>query len=132
MQRLQFPLTLGSFKKSLDVGREYVEKLLSSRMLKGKGEEAKKIGEILTTGYADHNRCIPIEEARELGLHASELQGEGLDKVWEIHKLDSEKKSIIQEKQQQELQNHLEELKQIPPELIDMLPPTSTTPETGE
>ncbi len=32
MQRLQFPLTLGSFKKSLDVGREYVEKLLSSRM----------------------------------------------------------------------------------------------------
>jgi hypothetical protein len=27
MQRLQFPLTLGSFKKSLDIGKQYLEKL---------------------------------------------------------------------------------------------------------
>jgi hypothetical protein len=31
LQRLQFPLTLGSFKTSLDVGKVYLERVLSTR-----------------------------------------------------------------------------------------------------
>jgi hypothetical protein len=31
LNRLQFPLTLGSFRKSLDVGKEYMRELLSTR-----------------------------------------------------------------------------------------------------
>ena len=120
MQRLQFPLTLGSFKKSLDVGREYVEKLLSSRMLKGDDEKAKKIGEVLTTGYADHSRCITIGETQELGLRASEIEGDALEIVWKIHKLNREKENLIIKERQAKLK---EQLKDIPPELLEALPP---------
>ena len=43
LQRLQFPLTLGSIKKSLDIGQQYVEKLLLTRMLKGDPKKMKKL-----------------------------------------------------------------------------------------
>ena len=119
MQRLQFPLTLGSFKKSLDVGREYVEKLLSSRMLKGRDDKAKKIGEVLTTGYADHGRCITIGETQELGVSAREIEGDALDIVWEIHKLNKEKENLILQKEQVKLKD---QLKNLPPELLEALP----------
>ena len=122
MQRLQFPLTLGSFKKSLDVGREYVEKLLSSRMLQGHGDKAKEIGKELTSGYADHSWCITIGEAQELGLNAHELEGDALDIVWNIHKLNREKEDLIRQEKQEKLKD---QLKDIPPGLLDMLPPGS-------
>ena len=119
MQRLQFPLTLGSFKKSLDVGREYVEKLLSSRMLKGHEERAKNIGKVLTTGYADHSWCITIGEAQELGLDAQEIEGQTLDIVWQIHKLNREKDDLIRRDEQAKLR---EQLKNLPPELLKLVP----------
>ena len=119
MQRLQFPLTLGSFKKSLDVGREYVEKLLSSRMLKGHDDKASKIGEMLTTGYADHGRCITIGETQELGLKALELEENALNIVWKIHKLNKEKENLILQEKQAKLKD---QLKDLPPELLDALP----------
>ena len=123
-QRLQFPLTLGSFKKSLDLGREYVEKLLSSRMLIAKehSNKAKEIGEVLTTGYADHSWCITIEEAKKLGLKAREIEGEQLDLVWEIHKLNKKKENLIRQEKQANLKD---QLKDLPPELLDALPPGS-------
>ena len=110
MQRLQFPLTLGSFKKSLDVGRDYVEKLLGSRMLKDNETVAKRIGEVLTTGYADHSWCITSGEAHDLGLKTSELQGDALDTVWEIHKLDSERQRLERERAERRVRKQLKDL----------------------
>ena len=63
LQRLQFPLTLGSFKKLLDLGKDYLENLLTSRMLIGNENQVQSITDALTTGYADHSWCITIEEA---------------------------------------------------------------------
>lgn len=120
MQRLQFPLTLGSFKKLLDVGREYVEKLLSSRMLKENEPRAKHIGEVLTTGYADHSWCITIEEAQELGLKAREIEGTVLDLVWRIHKLNRERNELRRQNEQAKLR---EKLKGLPPGLLETVQP---------
>ena len=127
VQRLQFPLTLGSFKKSLDVGREYVEKLLSSRMFNGEGDKAKKISAELTTGYADHSSCITVSEAQKLSLKAHEIEGDALDIVWKIHKLSKEKENLIRQKEQAKLKD---QLKDLPSELLDGLPPGPMGTET--
>ena len=120
LQRLQFPLTLGSFKKSLDLGMEYVERLLSSRMLLGDKDKAKEIGEVLTTGYADHSWCITIGEARELGLNVCEIEGKSLDIVWKMHKLNREKEALIRKEEQEKLKDQLKDLH---PGLLDASPP---------
>ena len=118
INRLQFPLTLGSIKKSLDVGREYVERLLLSRMLKENKEAVEKIGKRLTTGYADHSWCITIDEAQEMGLKVSEIKDESLDIVWKIHKLNREKSDLISQESEDKLKA---KLKDLPPELLDAL-----------
>lgn len=118
INRLQFPLTLGSIKKSLDVGREYVEKLLSSRMLKESKNTVEKIGKRLTTGYADHSWCITIDEAQEMGLKVREIKDESLNVVWKIHKLNREKSDLISQESRDELKK---KLKDLPPELLDAL-----------
>ena len=115
MQRLQFPLTLGSFKKSLDVGREYVEKLLTSRMLKSNEAKAKEIGKELTTGYADHSWCITMDEASALGLRSAELTGAELDVVWQMHKLDSERQRVLTARTEKRVR---EQLKNLPREIL--------------
>ena len=120
IQRLQFPLTLGSFKKLLEVGQEYVERLLSSRMLKDDLQSAKKIGKELTTGYADHNWCITIDEAVEIGLNATEIEGECLDTVWQIHRLHREKEMLISADNEQKMR---EKMKDLPADLQDILSP---------
>lgn len=124
IQRLQFPLTLGSFKKLLEVGQEYVERLLSSRMLKGDPEKAQKIGKKLTTGYADHSWCITIEEAVEIGLNVAEMEGDCLDVVWQIHRLHREKEDLISAENKQKMR---EKMKDLPPDLQDIL-----SPDVGE
>ena len=123
LQRLQFPLTLGSFKKSLDLGRDYVKKLLSTRMLKGQDEVVEKIAKVLTTGYADHSWCITIGETQELGLKTSELEGDSLEIVWEIHKLNKEKETLILKQRKKKLE---EQLKDLSPEILDKLSSGST------
>lgn len=120
IQRLQFPLTLGSFKKLLEVGQEYVERLLSSRMLKDDPQSAKKIGRELTTGYADHSWCITIDEAVEIGLNATEIEGECLDTVWQIHRLHREKEMLISADNEQKMR---EKMKDLPADLQDILSP---------
>jgi len=130
LERLQFPLTLGSFKKSLDIGKEYLKRLLSTRMLDGENKEAKatEIAATLTEGYADHGYCIDADEARHIGLLVEDLEGELLDICWDIHKLGRERESIrsVQKRQQME-----ELLKNLPPELRDKLPDfLQTTPTT--
>ena len=120
LQRLQFPMTLGRFKKSLELGRDYLKKLLTSRMLQHDDTKAIDISERLTTGYADHSWSITINEAQELGLVAHNIDEELLDIVWKIHKLNREKR----EKEKQENSKKIrQELKKIPPELLKNLPP---------
>jgi len=120
IERLQFPLTLGSFKKSLDIGRQYLIKLLSTRMLKGSPEKAADVAKQLTEGYADHGYCIDVEEARAIGLRAEELPAEQLDVVWKIHRLARQKRELERARKDKELRKRI---KEIPPELLDRLPP---------
>lgn len=120
LKRLQYPITLGGFRSSVNIGKEYVTKLLSSRMLKGKKE--KKIEEIavkLTSGYADHGYCIDVEETKSLGLTAEELSGDQLDIVWKIHQLAKQRRELEQEEREREV---VDKLKDLPPEIRDKLP----------
>lgn len=123
MERLQFPLTLGSFKKSLDIGKQYLVNLLSSRMLASK-ENGKNlsidIANRLTEGYADHGFCINVDEAKNIGLDAKELDGEELDIVWEIHQLNFQKRRLEEKIRGEEI---MKQLKELPPAILDKLPP---------
>ena len=123
LERLQFPLTLGSFKKSLDIAEQYLINLFETGKigLGGKKVEAKKIASHLTRGYADHGYCIKIDEVRAMGLNASELTGEGLDVVWEIHRLYSQKRKIQEKTREEEV---MSKIKDLPPKLLDKLPPS--------
>lgn len=120
MERLQWPLTLGSFRKSLDIGRQYLTKLLSSRMVKGDHRTATEISTRLTTGYADHGFCINVDEAKEIGLNAQEISGDVLDIVWEIHRLNGKKRKIQERIKKKEM---MKQLKEIPPAILEKLPP---------
>ncbi len=118
LQRLQFPLTLGSFKKLLDLGNDYLENLLTSRMLIDQQEEIKSITTALTTGYADHSWCITSEEAQKIGLVVEEIEGNQLDIVWEIHNLNKQKEKLVRADKQKKM---MEQFKDLPPNLIDEL-----------
>lgn len=121
MQRLQFPLTLGSFKKSLDIGRQYTIKLLKTRMLKTEenNEKAETIAHRLTEGYANHGYCIDIEEAKTIGLNVKELSGNELDIIWRIHKLYRKMTELKRKRKEKEM---TERIKSLPPELLDKIP----------
>lgn len=130
MQRLQFPLTLGSFKKLLEVSQEYLEKLLSSRMLKDEPENARKIGKELTTGYADHSSCITVEEAGKIGLKAVEIEGDCLNVVWKIHELHREREWLIARDNERKMKK---KMKNLPAGLQNIFPsdPTEETQKEG-
>ena len=86
MERLQFPLTLGSFIKSLEVSEQYLSKLLKTRMFSTNRKTAKvqAIARRLAKEYADHGFCINIDEAMSIGLKVKELDGKELDIIWNI------------------------------------------------
>ncbi len=119
LNRLQYPMTLGNFKKSLDLGKDYLEKLLTSRMLKDDNPTANRIATSLTMGYADHGWCIKADEAKELGLRVEELTGNDLDIVWDLHKL-HKKLNLLEENKIRE--KNLAAIKELPPELFKDLP----------
>jgi hypothetical protein len=121
MERLQFPLTLGSFKKSLEVGEQYLVKLLETRMLAPgtrKQADPRAIGRRLTEGYADHGFCINVDEANGIGLNAIDLKGEEQDVVWEIYRLNTEKRQLQKKIRGDEV---MEMLKDLPPDLLEKL-----------
>lgn len=67
--KLPAPMLLGEHLKSLETGKDYLEKLLSARMFKGEPvEHVQEIAEKLVTGYPDHGYCIDYKEASEIGL----------------------------------------------------------------
>lgn len=118
VDRLQFPLTLGSFKQSLELSKQYLTKLLSTGMLSSQPEKAAEVAKQLSEGYADHGFCINLEEARELGLTATEIPADQLDIVWEIHVVDARRSELIQEREQKRMR---EILKDLPPGILDRL-----------
>ena len=100
LQRLQFPLTLGGFIKSLELGKQYTEKLLSSRMLKDDPQTAGEISRRLVEGYSAHSFCINIDEVRELGLTLEDMSSDQLEIVWKIHKMGRLRIDLISEERQ--------------------------------
>ena len=130
LRRLQFPITLGSFKKSLEVGKQYATKLLESRMHKDNAGLASEIASRLVEGYADHGFCINFDEADSLGLVVNRLSEEQLKLVWNIHKLAKRKSELRAAQRKKEM---LERLKELPPSLIDGLSPelVSEGPRSG-
>ena len=136
LKRLQFPLTLGSIEKSIEIAQQYLLRLLITRMLKGNDVITKTISEKLTTGYADHGYCINSDEAKSLGLKVYDLNENQLNIVWDIHKLSKEKNKIETKMKREKMANLI---KEIPPELLNSIPsdiknkiiPTKS-PSTGE
>ena len=121
LQRLQFPMTLGSFKKTLDLSKQYLGALLSTRMLRGRTDEAQEAARLLTEGYSNHGYCINLAECQKIGLEAVEIEEPQLGMVWEIHDLSSRRLEL---KREMQIRDKLEELH---PNLLDDL-----SPEEGE
>jgi hypothetical protein len=87
LERLQFPLALGSIVSSPKVSEEYLARTLRLQKAERSPEEVNAIAEKLVYGYADHRFCIRHDEAREIGLPVRLLEGEMHDLVWKIHRL---------------------------------------------
>ena len=118
MERLQFPLTLGSFMKSLEISEQYLTKLLRTRMFEEKPDEAKIISQKLAKEYADHGFCINIDEAKSIGLKVAPLEEEELTIVWKLYKLNEEKQKLQEQIKAKEIKKSIEGL---PPEIRDKL-----------
>lgn len=120
IDRLQFPLTLGSFLKSLEVGERYVKQLLLARMFKDMDEtEAEKksieIAKRLSTDYADHGYCVKATEGKKMGLRIQSIDESQIDLIMEIYTLYDEKGKI---KNAIEKESMMEKIKGLPPDLI--------------
>lgn len=120
IERLQFPLTLGSFLKSLEVGERYVKQLLLARMFKemNESEAEKKSSEIakrLSTDYADHGYCVKATEGKKMGLKIQNIDDGQIDLIMEIYSLYDEKRKI---KDAIKRKSIMEKIKEIPPNLI--------------
>ena len=77
------PLMLGEYLKSLEMAKEYISKLLVARMMKDSPDKAEGVAEKLVTGYTDHNYCIDLTEARNIGLNAT-VNDQSLDETMEM------------------------------------------------
>jgi len=121
VERLQFPITLGGFVKSSEIGQQYVRKLLETRMLSDLEAEGKpgEIAKKLATGYANHGFCINVDEAQSLGLKVSELKEDELDVSWELHRLNKKKQRIQKEMHRDDV---MDSMKNLPPGLLEKLP----------
>ncbi len=124
LQRLQFPLTLGGIKKSLEVGKQYLVKLLTTRMFSGEEAEnqAKAIGQALVENYTDHGFCIDIDEAMSIGLRVRELEPDEFKLVWSLYKLNGHKEEL----ERQVRENQMEELLKNFPEIMKAVPKIKT------
>lgn len=124
MERLQFPLTLGTFSKSLEVAEQYLVSLLKTRKLlgsKNRAIDAKKIAKHLSRDFSGHGVCIGINEVKDLGLNVTKLEGDELNIVWKIHKLNREKQNIRKKMEKKSLEGMM---KGLPPGILEKLPPS--------
>lgn len=122
VKRLQFPMTLGSYKKLLDVGQDYSRRLLESRMFrpkKGVDSQADMIAKRLVGGYPDHGCCIHSEEANAMGMRVEVPTGPKLDAIWSINGLIRRKDKLEDERKKLDM---MKAIRNLPPELLDRLP----------
>ncbi len=119
LERLQFPLTLGRYRSFLNVGKEYLSKLLTSRMIPDNCELVESIAKQITTGYADHAYCLGVQEARELGLIVEEMSDKQESNAWDLFRLWEQRSIAEKTKREEEVK---ERLKNLPQEILDSLP----------
>ncbi len=79
------PWLIGDYEKSLKASHQYAEALLSRYMLKDNPSRVRQVTEALTEGYFSHGYPIGRYEAKELGLHVTEAEGELWDIIWELY-----------------------------------------------
>ena len=118
LQRLQFPLTLGGFQRSLEIGKEYIRRLLTSRMFKGadeSNEKAKAVAERLVEGYADHAFCIDAEEAKRIGLTINPIPDDDFNDSWAVLRLLKEKDKIQHEENEKKMAELMRDMQQSSP-----------------
>jgi len=96
LDRLHFPLSLGSIIGAPKMSKEYLVRTLRMQKTERTPEEVNAIAERLVYGYTDHGFCIHYDEARELGLPVRLLEGEMHDLVWKIHRLSVMKKDLAE------------------------------------
>ena len=106
LRRLQFPITLGGFIKSLEHGRQYAQKLLASRMLKDDLKAAEEISRKLVEGYSAHSFCINIDEVRELGLTLEDMSSDQLEIVWKIHEMERLRLALTTESRRRDVEEN--------------------------
>ena len=123
LRRLQFPITLGGFIKSLEHGRQYAQKLLSSRMLKDNLKAAEEISRRLVEGYSAHSFCINIDEVRELGLTLEDMSSDQLEIVWKIHEMERLRLALTSEERRRDAEENPAESEP---------PPDAETGETND
>lgn len=122
VERLQFPLTLGSFKQSLELSKQYLEKLLATRMLKDNREQAEATARRLSEAYADHGFCINLEEAGDLSLTVRPIPDDQLRIAWSIHEVDKRRIELIQEREREKT---LDMLKNMPHDVLGDMGPAA-------
>lgn len=83
-ERLPDPLSLGEALKSLETGKDYLRKLLVSRMFAGDSEKAAAVAEQLVLGYPDHGYCIDFKEAQDIGLVVQEVPDNQRDALYDL------------------------------------------------
>jgi hypothetical protein len=115
LHRLQFPLTLGGFTRSLELGEGYIKKLLKSRMFSSLSEEdritkADRVASTLVRSFEDHGYCVEIDEARSMGLCVKELNGKHFDHSWEIYRLNDKVAELRALQKKQEMSELLKNL----------------------
>ncbi len=120
VNRLQFPMTLGGIMKSLEIGKNYLSKLLSLGMFKeNKNGEVSLIAEKLSRGYCDHGFCINLDEAKSIGLKVFEIEKGDLDLVWEIYDSHRKKEKLKRKVNKEEMLNEIKDLPEGIRKLID-------------
>lgn len=128
-ERLPDPLSLGEALKSLETGKDYLRKLLVSRMFAGDSEKAAAVAEQLVLGYPDHGYCIDFKEAQDIGLVVQEVPDNqrdalydlmyGYKKIWDVFELAMSRKDD-NESSVSEAMRPLIDLKQVVHEVIDI------------
>jgi hypothetical protein len=88
--------------------------------------EPIKIAKCLSREYADHGFCINLNEAKNIGLNACELEGELLDVTWDIYTNYKQKDKLKRDRRNESLEKLINSL---PPEMLDKLRKTSELPE---
>lgn len=128
-EKLPDPLSLGEALKSLETGKDYLRKLLVSRMFAGDSEKAAAVAEQLVLGYPDHGYCIDFKEAQDIGLVVQEVPANqrdalynlmyGYKKIWDVFEFAMSRKDG-NESSVSEAMRPLIDLKQVVHEVIDV------------